>query len=126
MWSDENEFRKAVAGMPIDDAARRTHQEELKRRVLRTFDEAAAGEPLSEETGRHSWPGRRIMRHRIVQIGVALAAACLVVAFVWPFGPGAGVAFARVQELNTVTASPKEPQRSCSWSRARCAANGAA
>lgn len=99
MFADENEFRKAVAGMPIDDGPRRTHQEELRRRVLRTFDETAAGEPLSEETGRHSWPRRRIMRHRIVQIGVALAAACLVVAFVWPFGPGAGVAFAKVQEI---------------------------
>ena len=100
MFADENEFRKAVAGMGIDDDPRPAHQEELRRRMLRVFDDAAAGDVLSEESGRCIRLGRKLMRNRIVQVGAAaVAASCVLAVVLWSLGPGAGVALATVQKI---------------------------
>jgi hypothetical protein len=99
MLSDEEQLRAAVAGMPIDDGPRRIHREELRRRALNAFDDAALGDSQRTDSGRLNRLGRLIMRHRILQIGTAAAAACVILGIVWTFGPGAGVAFARVQEI---------------------------
>ena len=100
MFADENELRKVVKGIELDDAPRPKHQADLRQQVLTAFDNAGAvGEPPRQRR-KSVRLGRKLMQNRSIQIVAAsVVAACVIVVVLWSIGPGAGVTLAQVREL---------------------------
>ena len=99
MFTNEDEFRDIVEKLEIDDAPRGQHQADLRRAVLAAFDDAGAEGAPPQDGGESRRRWRMVMHRRSLQIGaVAAAAACVAIAVLWVFGPGAEVALAQVRE----------------------------